>query len=171
MTSQTNRFHEAIKAVPNDLKDRLSPQTYGMVDNPLFEAILVYNSAEETEFETKKQWLRENFGLVRPNFEANPIGQFQREDGWSLENILVYEDPGVEGQFKGAYRIHCYLKVDDNETYFYFRPWNEVGIFPMWEAIEKFQKQFLTTRMYQLGRNYRIKVDFDKLRELRVTEL
>ncbi|MEK6960674.1 MAG: hypothetical protein AABX47_05850 [Nanoarchaeota archaeon] len=134
------------------------------------EAIIPFAGDSQRGFDEKKRWLIDRGGLVFANPSANAIGPIQAQYPGALENILVYEDARVVGDYKGLWRVHCNYEAD-KESSFYFRYWSIrqetiTGLVekdPLWSIIKEFVHQFKPSGIYQFGRNYRIEVDWESV--------
>ncbi len=165
MHNVVNPVHKAVRVVEN----RLGIGYSRVVENPLYEAIFVYVGDTPEGFQNKKKWLRDTYGLVHANPEADAVGELQKKVPGALEDILVFEDERVPDRYKGTWRVRCNLKGD--ESSFYFRQWEKgdpakIGEDTMAGTMRDFQREFQPSAVYQFGRNYQIEIDWDKAEKL-----
>lgn len=153
----------------------------GIREQPLFEALLVCKKDTLAGFKKKAEWLKRNFGLVPAEAGEGWERWMEKELGippneanvfWKSEGAvtLVYEDERVEGEDermggkrKGAWRVG--LSIEDGETSAYFRFWDNgapqiLGEDTMADAVRRFQEKFKPDGIYQVGRNYKIEIDW-----------
>ncbi len=171
--------HAAITVVKNNMG---MPYEDFIKEPFLSQVVYKYIQEDAKTFVQKKEFLT-SMGLVTGNPYANPrpfTDEDLKDPGraksilTALENILVYEDPRVAGECKGAWRVRCDLNnpaKNDYQSSFMFRTWERgspqvLGLDVRSGALRKFYESFKPNAIFELGSNYQVEIDWDTFEKL-----